>query len=249
MAKVFCIIPARYESVRLYGKPLLKILGRPLIEWTWHNASEVSSFSDIFITTDSEKIVDTAKSFGAKVVITSSNHKSGTDRVAEAARKLNISGKDIIINIQSDEPLVSPVSVESLISSLSSSPSINMETLAYPSLKVEEFKDSNVVKVVVDSNDFALYFSRSPIPYWRRKKERDSTFMKHLGVYGYRMDFLQKFTALPPSSLEKIERLEQLRVLENGYKIKVIMSKSNSESVNTEKDLKDIEKLLKKGGS
>lgn len=252
--KVFCIIPARYESTRFRGKPLRKILDKPLIEWVWRNALKVSSFDDVFIATDSEEIIDSAKKFGGKVVETSSFHKSGTDRVAEAARKLNISDGDIIINIQSDEPFISPLSVESLISSLYKK-SIDMATLAYPSSKIEEFQNKNVVKVVVDSNDFALYFSRSPIPHWGparppmsgaggEEKQDSFMFLKHLGIYGYKMDFLQKITLLPSSLLEEKEKLEQLRVLENSYKIKVIRSVFDSESVNIEEDLKRIERLL-----
>lgn len=241
--KVFCIIPARYESTRFRGKPLRKILDKPLIEWVWRNALKVSSFSDVFIATDSEEIIDSVKNFGGKVVETSSSHKSGTDRIAEAARKLNISDGDIIINIQSDEPFVSPLSVESLISSLYEE-SIDMATLAYPSSKIEEFQNKNVVKVVVDSNDFALYFSRSPIPHLGEEKQDSFMFLKHLGIYGYKMDFLQKITLLPSSLLEEKEKLEQLRVLENSYKIKVIRSVFDSESVNIEEDLKRIERLL-----
>ena len=248
MKKVFCIIPARYGSTRVHGKPLRKILDKPLIEWVWQNALKVSSFCDIFIATDSEEIIDSVKKFGGKIVRTSSFHKSGTDRVAEAARKLNISDKDIVINIQSDEPLIHPSSVENLISSLCKSKSINMATLVYQSSKIEEFQNSNVVKVVVDSSDFALYFSRSPIPYFREKIQGSFMFLKHLGIYGYKMDFLQKITLLPPSSLEKKEKLEQLRVIENGYKIKVIRSVFDSESVNAEEDFKVVERLLQNRG-
>lgn len=248
MTKVFCIIPARYDSTRVPGKPLHKILNKPLIEWTWRNALKVSSFSDIFIATDSEKIIDSTKKFGAKVIRTSSSPKSGTDRVAEAARKLNISRRDIIVNIQSDEPLISSLSVEKLISSLYRKP-IDMATLAYPSSKIEELQNSNVVKVVIDSNDFALYFSRSPIPFSEfripnSEIRNGSLFLKHLGIYGYKMDFLQKITLLPSSLLEKKEKLEQLRVLENGYKIKIIRSVFDSESVNIEEDFERIERLL-----
>lgn len=245
MVKVFCIIPARYDSTRVHGKPLRKILDKPLIEWVWENASKISSFSDIFIATDSEEIIDSAQKFGGKIVRTSTFHKSGTDRVAEAAKKLNISNKDIVINIQSDEPLIHPTSVENLISFLHKSKSINMATLVYPSSKIEEFQNSNIVKAVVDNNDFALYFSRSPIPSCSEEKQDGFIFLKHLGVYGYKMNFLQKITLLPTSSLEKKEKLEQLRVLENGYKIKVIRSAFDSESVNIEEDFKMVEKLLR----
>lgn len=241
--KKFCIIPARYESTRFPGKPLYKILGKPLVEWVWQNASKISSFDDVFIATDSEEIEKVAKSFGGRVVKTLSSHKSGTDRVAEAARKLNISGKDIVVNIQSDEPLISPISVENLILSLNES-SFDMATLGYLSSKKEDFYDDNVVKVVIDNNNFALYFSRSSIPHVGKSPDGKFSFIKHLGIYAYKMDFLQKIVQFPPSSLEKKERLEQLRVLENGCKIKVIMSEVDSESLNTKEDLGKIKELL-----
>ena len=243
MTKVFCIIPARYGSTRIPGKPLRKIVGKPLIEWVWRNASKISSFSDVFVATDSEEIIDSVKKFGGKFIKTATSHKSGTDRVAEAARKLNISDRDIIINIQADEPVIHSLSTENLISCLCKSKSINMATLAYLSSKVEDFQNSNVVKIVVDRDNFALYFSRSPIPYCKGNAD-GFVFLKHLGIYGYKMDFLQKITLLPTSSLEEKEKLEQLRVLENGYKIKVIRSIFDSESVNTEEDFKVLEKIL-----
>ena len=262
--KTFCIIPARYDSARVRGKLLWDVLDRPLIEWVWKNASKVSSFSDVFIATDSKDIANSAEQFGGKIIMTSSSHQSGTDRVAEAARKLNTADDDIIINIQADEPLISPSSVENLILSLRNSQQIEMATLAYPSSNAEDFKNSNIVKVVVDKDDFALYFSRSPVPFLRDENDsfalqqdmghhvgyptvapRGILFLKHLGIYGYRMNFLQHISLLPLSSLEKKEKLEQLRVLENGRKIKVIMSDSDSESINTQEDFEVVERLLK----
>lgn len=240
--KTFCIIPARYGSTRVQGKPLRKISDKTLIEWTWHNALAVSSFSDVFITTDSDQILDVAKNFGAKVIKTSSDHKSGTDRVAEAAGILNIEKKDIVVNIQADEPLISSLAIKELVLYLKKR-EVNMATLAYKSSDAESFEDSNVVKVVVDRDDFALYFSRSSIPF--SAVRNGSLFLKHLGVYGYTMDFLQKITALPASPLEEVEKLEQLRVIEHGYKIKILMSTSDSQSFNTEKDFKKAEGLFK----
>jgi 3-deoxy-manno-octulosonate cytidylyltransferase (CMP-KDO synthetase) len=245
MEKVFCIIPARYGSTRARGKVLRKILDKPLIEWVWQNASKMSCFHDVFIATDSEEIEDSVKKFGGKIIRTSSLHKCGTDRIAEAARILDIADKDIIVNIQADEPLISRLSVENLILSLRKSGTIDMATLAYPSSNIKEFQNSNVVKLIVDNNNFALYFSRSPIPSYIREEKQDGfVFLKHLGIYAYKMDFLQKIARLPVSSLEEKEKLEQLRVLENGYKIKVIISLFDSENVNTEEDFKTVETFL-----
>lgn len=271
MEKVFCIIPARYSSTRARGKVLRKILEKPLIEWVWQNASKMSCFRDVFVATDSEEIEDSVKKFGGKIIKTSSLHKCGTDRVAEAAGILNIDGKDIVVNIQADEPLISSLSIEELILSLRKSQATDMATLAYQSSNIKEFQNSNVVKVVVDRNNFALYFSRSPIPHCREDKQNCFTsfrnskkdkgkekvdsdfksaiqtgfvFLKHLGIYAYKMSFLQKIAGLPVSPLEEKEKLEQLRVLENGYKIKVVDSLSDSESVNTEEDFKTVENML-----
>jgi len=271
MEKVFCIIPARYGSTRAKGKLLRKILDKPLIEWVWRNASKISSFCDVFIATDSREIEGSVKNFGGKIIKTSSLHKCGTDRVAEAARILDVTDKDIIVNIQAYEPLISSLSIEDLILTLRKSETIDMATLVYQSSNIEEFKNSNVVKVVVDNKNFALYFSRSPIPHCREDKQNSFTsfrnskkdkgkekvdsdfksaiqtgfiFLKHLGIYAYKMNFLQKIAKLPVSRLEEKEKLEQLRVLENGYKIKVVNSLFNSESVNTEEDFKTVENLL-----
>ncbi len=285
--KVFGIIPSRFGSTRARGKLLRKILGKPLIEWVWQNVSKMSFFEGVFIATDSEEIEGTAKNFGGKIIKTSSLHKCGTDRVAEAARILDIADEDVIVNIQADEPLISSLSIENLVLSLRKARTIDMATLAYQSSNIEEFTNSNVVKVVVDNKNFALYFSRSQIPHYRngvkkgftpleikkknydlsncfisKKKESPNLkrnlrsdvssepsltgfkFLKHLGIYAYKMDFLQKITNLPLSQLEEKEKLEQLRVLENGYKIKIVISLFDSESVNTEEDFKKVEDTL-----
>ncbi len=244
--KVFCIIPARYNSKRARGKVLRKILGKPLIEWVWKNVSKMPFFDGIFIATDSEEIENSAENFGGKIIKTSSLHKCGTDRIAEATKILNVSKADIIVNVQADEPLISSLAIKNLISCLKKSEEIGIATLAYKSLNAKDFENTNVVKVVVDKDNFALYFSRSPIPNYRDGINDGFTFLKHLGIYAYKMSFLQKIAKLPVSDLEKKEKLEQLRVLENGYKIKVVNSLSDSESVNTEEDFKTIKNLLKK---
>ena len=237
------IIPVHYHSQRLPGKPLREIAGKPLIEWVYQRAKQVPSFSDIYITTDSEEIDSRAKNFTDKVIMTSSRPRCGTDRVGEAAEKLSLSENDIIINIQGDEPLFSPDSLEELVQMLCSSPEVEMGTLAYFSQKKEEFLDPNVVKVVLSKDNFALYFSRSPIPAF--KNSETPSFWKHLGIYGYRQRFLQLFRQLPLSPLEQTEKLEQLRVLENRYKIKVVVSETDSHAVNAEEDLKKVEQILR----
>lgn len=246
MEKAIAIIPARYDSKRLPGKPLRKILNRPLIEWVYESASKASALDEVFVTTDSEEVISCVKGFGGKVIKTSSHHQSGTDRVGEASKKLHLSPEDVVVNIQSDEPLISPRALKALISSIAGDKGIEMATLIYPSSKRDEFEDANVVKVVVDKDDFALYFSRSPIPHFGLGSSNRFVFLKHLGVYGYTMRFLQKIIKITPSSLEKRENLEQLRVLEHGYKIKVVRSLDDSASVNIEEDLKKVERLILK---
>jgi len=243
--KVFCIIPARFGSTRAKAKLLRKILNKPLIEWVWRNVSKMSFFEGVFIATDSKEIENAAKKFGGKIIKTSSLHKCGTDRVSEAAKILNIDKEDIIVNVQADEPLISSLAIENLISYLKKAEEIDMATLAYKSSDAKSFENSNVVKVVVDKDNFALYFSRSPVPYYRGGIKERFTFLKHFGIYSYRMNFLQKIAKLPVSSLEEKEKLEQLRILENGYKIKVIISEFDAESVNVEEDFKAVEKLLR----
>jgi len=241
--QALAIIPVRYQSQRLPGKPLRKIAGKSLIEWVFQSAKQVPSFSQVYLTTDSEEISQEAKSFTDKVVMTSSHPRCGTERVGEAAEKLSLTDEDVVINIQGDEPLISPDSLEKLTQFLLNSPDIEMATLAYLSQDKEDFFDPNIVKVVLSKDDYALYFSRSPIP--APKDAETPSFWKHLGIYGYRKGFLQIFNQLPPSPLEKRERLEQLRALENGYRIKVIVSEADSQAVNTAEDLRKVEQILR----
>jgi 3-deoxy-manno-octulosonate cytidylyltransferase (CMP-KDO synthetase) len=230
------IIPARYESRRFPGKPLAKILGKPMLQWVYERAALSHALKKIIIATDDERILNTARSFGAETILTSSHHPSGTDRVAEIASQLRV---PLIINIQGDEPLVRGEMITALVEALQDDTAA-MSTLAVKSRDKKLLKDENIVKVVFDKEGYALYFSRSPIP------NNSSLFWIHIGIYGYKRDFLLKFSKLQPTSLENIEKLEQLRALECGYKIKIIESTHSTLSVDVPEDIKKIENFLKK---
>lgn len=236
MESAIGIIPARHASQRFPGKPLALILGRPMIQWVYERACSSNLLSRIIIATDDDRILQAARSFGADVRMTSSRHTSGTERVAEAVSDLDAS---IIINIQGDEPLIRGEMLDSLVSSLRESES-PMATLAARSEDPALFQDENVVKVVVDRNGYALYFSRSPIP-----AGFSGYFWRHIGLYGYRRNFLLRFSSLSASPLERQERLEQLRALEHGHRIKIIESRFDSLSVDTPKDIIKVENYLK----
>ncbi len=240
--EVIGVIPARYHSKRLPFKLLREILGKPLIQWTWENAQRASNLDKLIIACDDERIKKTAEDFGAEVVLTSVEHNSGTDRIAEAIRDLEVK---IVVNIQADEPLIHPSVIDELVAVLKKDSSISMVTAKTEIVDQKEIEDPNVVKVVTDKDDFALYFSRWPIPYLR-DREFIPRYYKHLGIYAYTKDFLYLFKNMPPSSLEKAEKLEQLRVLEAGYKIKVITTQFDSYGVDTEQDLIKVEEILRK---
>ena len=229
--KIIGIIPARLKSTRFPEKVIANLSGKPLIQWTYEQAKQSRYLEDLIVAADDPKIVDIVQDFGGRAVLTSKEHKSGSERVAEAAASLDA---DIIVNIQGDEPLISPLSIDNLITAFYNN-SIEIATLIYPIQDKEELKDPNVVKVVIDKNNFALYFSRAEIPYC----------YKHIGVYAYTKEFLLLFNQLSYSKLEKAERLEQLRILENGYKIKTVIAESDSISVDTEEDLKKVKKIIK----
>ena len=242
--RVVCIIPARYNSTRLSGKPLLKIKGKPLVQWVFENAQRISSVENIWIATDDERVIECVEGFSGNGILTSPMHSSGTERVKEASETLGLEDGDIVINLQVDEPVIDVKSVEKLIEEFSKHSSLLMGTLAFQSKNVEEFHNPNVVKVVVNREGFALYFSRSPIPCPRDTEEIN--FLKHLGVYIFRYSFLRKWDSLSPSFLEEVEKLEQLRVLENGYPIKVLLSSQDSIGVDTEEDLRFMEENIEK---
>ena len=236
---VAVVIPARYASTRLPGKPLAQIDGRPMIWYVWEKARKSRLASRIVVATDDLRISESVRGFGGEATMTSPACASGTDRVAETARGL---AEEIIINLQGDEPMMDPSVIDAVISPLLDDPSVSMTTAALPFEDPEEYRSPSVVKVVVDDRGDALYFSRSPIPHYRDAGV--GRYRKHLGIYGYRKDFLFTVAALPPASLETAERLEQLRVLQNGYKIRVIDVEFDSVGVDTPEDLDAVKERL-----
>jgi len=241
------IIPARYGSTRFEGKLLADLCGKPVLQHTWENAKKSKSLDELIIATDDKRIYNVARGFGAKVVYTSRAHRSGSDRITEVVSSIDAR---IIVNIQADEPLLHPTMIDDVVLPLEKDSSLYMVTLCHKISDKNELDDPNIVKVVFDRNGFALYFSRYPIPYRQgfhqdlsdRKKDiekyKDTEFhYKHIGIYAYTKDFLFTFKSLPESRLEKAERLEQLRVLENGYRIKVVETKYDTVGIDTPEDL------------
>ena len=238
---VIGVIPARYESTRLKHKLTREILGKPVLQWTWEAALRARSLDKLIIACDHKVLFDLAKSFKAETVMTSSEHTCGTDRIVEAVSDID---SRVIINIQADEPLVHPSIIESLANEMIEDEKLAMATVKKKITSDEELNDSNIVKVVTDKEGYALYFSRYSIPFERDEKETEH--YKHLGIYAYTKDFLYTFKNLPCSKLEQAERLEQLRALEHGTKIKVIETQFDSRGVDTKDDIAIVEKLLKK---
>lgn len=240
--KVVGIIPARYGSTRLKGKVLREILGKPMIQYVWSQACKATELTDVYVACDHEEIKKCVEGFGGKALMTSPEHPNGTSRIGEVS---NMVDAEILINIQGDEPLIHPQNIDQLAKCLLENEDCSIATLAVRKTNAEEFLNSNVVKIVCDQESNALYFSRSPIPFNRDHSE-DFSFLKHLGIYGYRKEFLRKFLNLKTGELETIEKLEQLRVLENGYKLKVVETPYDSLGVDTEEDIQLVEKILSK---
>jgi len=236
---VAVVIPARYGATRLPGKPLAEIDGRPMIWYVWDSARRAKAPSRVVVATDDERIASAVRNFGGEAVLTSPACASGTDRVAEAARALD---EEILINLQGDEPLMHPSVLDAVAGPLVSEPDVLMSTAALPQEDPEEYARASVVKVVVDARGDALYFSRAPIPHYRDSGA--GRYRKHLGIYGYRREFLFRVAALPPSPLEEAERLEQLRVLQAGYRIRVVDVGHDSVGVDTPEDLKAVKERL-----
>jgi 3-deoxy-manno-octulosonate cytidylyltransferase (CMP-KDO synthetase) len=238
--KITIIIPARYESNRLPGKILMDIVGKTMIQRVYEQCIKSGITQDIIVATDNNKIFQTVEKFGGKAVITSSKHKSGTERIGEVASKINT---DIIINVQGDEPLINPLIIKSVSEELIKNPKIDVATAKRKITEKDDLNNPNIVKVVTDKNDLALYFSRSLIPYQRKKVS--GHFYKHLGIYAYRRKFLLNMPKLKDSFIEKSECLEQLKILDNGYKIKVIEVDGFSFGVDTKEDLEKIRGMIK----
>ena len=230
--KVIGIIPARFSSTRFAGKVLADLGGKPVVQHVWENAKNSKILDDLIIATDDERVMEAAKDFDAKVVYTSPDQPSGTDRLIEVVNPIDV---EVIVNVQGDEPMVRPEMIDELARTVLEDKDVYMVTLAKKIEDRSEAKDPNVVKLVKDKNGFALYFSRSLIPY--PGFETTPQYFKHLGLYAYRKDFLFEFTNLSKSYLEMTEGLEQLRVLENGYKIKVVETEFDTIGIDTPEDL------------
>ncbi len=237
------IIPARYASTRLNFKLLQDLCGKPVLRWTWESASGAHLLDKLIIACDHPEIEEAAQKFGAETVLTSDLHKSGTDRIAEAVRDLDA---EIIINIQADEPLIHPSIIDSLAQEMLSNQNLSMATVRKKIEDPRKINDSNTVKVICNKSNFAIYFSRWPLPYYQSQEKK--TYYKHIGIYAYSKDFLYTFKNLPPSDLEKAEKLEQLRAIEAGYNIKVIETHFDSWGIDTLEDLQDVERILREKG-
>jgi 3-deoxy-manno-octulosonate cytidylyltransferase (CMP-KDO synthetase) len=240
---VIGVIPARYSSVRFEGKVLADIGGKPMIQHVWERAKQSLLLDDLIIACDDKRVAEAAAGFGAKTVLTSTGHASGTDRIIEVVNPLDVK---VIINIQGDEPLIHPIMIDTVAQALLDSKSLSMATLIKKIEDEQEKNDPHVVKVVVDKDNFALYFSRSLIPYHAQNSKADQvTYYKHIGLYGYTKDFLFIYKNLPVSNLESIECLEQLRVLHNGYRIKALETKYDTVGVDTPEDLEKVRCILR----
>jgi len=244
--KVIGVIPARWGATRFEGKVLANLMGKPVIQHVWENAKKARTLDDLVVACDDERILKVVEEFGGKALYTSPDQPSGTDRLAEVVNPMEV---DIAVNIQGDEPLVKPIMIDNLVIALENEKTAQMATVIKKVEDDSELTNSNVVKVVVDRNGYALYFSRYAIPYNRTgsgEPDKRPVYFKHIGLYAFTKDFLFTFRNLPKSSLENAEKLEQLRVLEYGYKIKTVETKLDTVGVDTPEDLKRVEDALLK---
>ena len=238
--KILCVIPARYASTRLPGKPLANIAGKPMIQHVYERASQARRPAKVLVATDHELVYQAVTDFGGQALMTSPDHPTGTDRLAEVAR--SCPEYDLIINVQGDEPLIEPAVIDQLAAAFDDEPELVMATLATV-MAEDEYDKPNAVKVVTRRNGHALYFSRSLIPY-PRVPAVELPVYKHIGIYAYRRDFLLTYAALAPTPLERTESLEQLRALEHGYNIKVLLTDFQSVGVDTPEDLERVNHIL-----
>jgi 3-deoxy-manno-octulosonate cytidylyltransferase (CMP-KDO synthetase) len=248
MMKVIGVIPSRYASVRLPAKPLVRIGGKPLVQWVWEAALRAKSLDELFVATDDERIASVVESFGGKVAMTSPDCPSGTDRIAAAVADRPC---DIVVNIQGDEPLMAAENIDACVRALVADTKAAVATPMVALRNEADICAPHVVKVVYDALGYALYFSRSPIPNTVRASEAErerAPIMKHLGLYVYRRSALENFVRMPPSRYEQVEKLEQLRFLEAGYKIKMVEVPHDSIGVDTPEDVAAVEKLLRSRG-
>ncbi len=251
---IVAIIPARFGSTRLPGKPLSQIHGKPMVQHVWERAGQARAVDRVLVATDDERIAEAVRAFGGEVVMTSRAHATGTDRLAEAARATDA---EIVVNVQGDEPMLDATFIDGVVAPLRAEPDLPMSTVSLPLTDVEEMLSSAVVKVVTDARGDALYFSRSPIPFVRDAVDMRAAAAaavaralarKHIGLYAYRREALQRFAALPPSPVEQAESLEQLRALHHGMRIRVVpMEGRASVAVDTPQDLERVRAIMAGG--
>ena len=241
--KVVVIIPSRYQSSRFMGKPLADVLGKPMIQHVYERVLKSKTASMAAVATDDRRIFEAVEKFGGRVILTSPDHPSGTDRIAEAVETLGLADTDIVVNIQGDQPTFEPSQIDEVVQPLLEDSTVDFSTLIYRIRRDEEVSDPNAVKVVFDKDRFALYFSRATIPFVRDRGGK-ADYWKHHGIYAYRKSFLIAFTKLPQGTLEKLEALEQLRALEHGHRIKVVETEFDSIEVDTPADLERVRALV-----
>lgn len=238
--KTAIIIPSRYASTRLHAKPLIEVDGKPIIQWVYEKASAVKQADDVIVATDHEEIYNCVKSFGGHVEMTRDDHKCGSDRIAEVAERHP--EMEYIVNLQGDEPMITPESIDSVITALKTGENADIATLLRVIDDKDEVENPNLVKCVIDNNNFALYFSRSKIPYERNIGE--ATFYGHIGLYGYKREALFKMTSLPQAMLEKAESLEQLRALQSGMRIITSIVDFKPIGIDTKEDVEEFKKAV-----
>lgn len=237
------IIPARYDSTRFPGKPLADIAGFPMIRHVYERACRCTQLQEVLVATDDQRIFDAVTAFGGDAIMTNPYHPTGTDRIAEVAERLT--GASIVVNIQGDEPLIAPEAIDAVVQALEKDPAAPMSSVMTPLPNPAQARDINIVKVVTDLNGYALFFSRSPIPYIRDQFAGTGPWKRHIGLYAYRREFLVTFAHLPVTPLERLEKLEQLRALEHGYRIKMVeRSVDHSIGVDTPEDLQRVRALI-----
>ncbi len=239
--KILCVIPSRISSTRLPRKPMLPIQGKPMIQWVYENASRCNILTDVIVATDSEEIASHIQDMGGKVVMTDPTIQTGSDRVAAVAK--DYPDVDVVINLQGDEPFINPRMLEQLVSPYLQGESPDMTTLARPLDMQTNYTSPGAVKVILDRQGNALYFSRSPIPYFRTEECRAPVY-HHLGLYAFRRDFLMTYKTLDQTPLEKIEALEQLRVLEHGFKIRVCLTEDKTLEINTPEEYEQAQQFV-----
>ena len=244
--KIVAVIPSRYGSSRFAGKPLALIAGRPMIRHVYERAARAPEVDEVWVATDDPRIYEAVEAFGGRALMTAASHRSGTDRLAEAAAILGLRSGDLVVNVQGDQPLLEPRCIAELLAPLRRETDVEICTLAYRIVRASEVTDPKDVKVVCDSQGFALYFSRATIPF-DRDGDSACEYYKHLGLYAYTRRFLEKFQRLSSGRLERLEKLEQLRALEAGWRIRVVVTEYDSPEVDLPADIERVERLLSPG--